>query len=176
MWMVSNWTRAPAKVASGLSVKSCGRFQGLRFLSKWHLSSVLWTLDKETFTPSRKSSWWTTCPQRRRFILFSMMAETISLGKAWGFDLGVDFLVGISCQPVPRGWRHQREMVLGSTPYLKATFLMLQWRYLTKLTASRRTLDKWGFVVYAISFILAYEVLQRYWNITLDWQSEVTAH
>lgn len=67
--------------------------------------------------------------------------------EALGLVLGRDDLVGSSCQPVANGRLHHLEMVLGSTPYRRATLRMDQCRYTTKLTASRRTLAIWGFVV-----------------------------
>jgi len=83
-----------------------------------------------------------------------MIASTTSFLRAFGLVSGRYERVGNSCQPVAKGSLHHLDMVDGSTPNLRATFLIDQWRYLTRLTASLRTFAICGFVVYDIYMIL----------------------
>lgn len=81
----------------------------------------------------------------------SMMACTISRGRAFGECFGFEERVGISCQPPIGSLRHHFMTVDGWTPYRLATFRIDQPRYFTNRTASLRTFPRCGFVVYAIS-------------------------
>ena len=83
-----------------------------------------------------------------------MIASTISFFKAFGLVFGLDDLVGSSCHPVAKGNLHHLDIVDGSTPNLRATFLIDQCRYFTRLTASLLTFATCGFVVYDIFMIL----------------------
>jgi hypothetical protein len=68
-----------------------------------------------------------------------MIASTISFFSALGLVFGHDDRVGSSCQPVAKGSSHHLDTVDGSTPNRRATFLIDQFRYFTKFTASLRT-------------------------------------
>jgi hypothetical protein len=83
-----------------------------------------------------------------------MITSITSLFRALGLVVGLDDRVGSSFQPVANGSLHHLDMVEGSTPSLRATFLIDQSRYFTSLTASILTFAICGFVVYAISLIL----------------------
>ena len=88
----------------------------------------------------------------------SPSTDSFSNDGFFGLVLGRDERVGNSFQPVANGSLHHRDMVDGSTPSLRATFLIDQCRYFTRLTASLRTFAIWGFVVYDISMILLLSV------------------
>ena len=148
--MVSNSSSAPQYAARGRSVKSCGRFQGLRDFRRWHRSSVRFTDESDTSTPFFLSAWCTCSAQRRRPILSFIIASTVSIGRAFGLFFGFDDRVDIGIQPVPHGLLHQRETVLAATPTYRATFLMVHFRYFTNRTASMRTFGRFGLFVYAM--------------------------
>jgi hypothetical protein len=103
-----------------------------------------------------------TCPQRRRPMRFLMMAYTMSRESERGERFGFEESVGISRHPPVGSFLHQREIVLGSTPYRLATFRIDHPRYFTSCTASRLTFGMCGFFVYAMYAIFAEEVLPSY--------------
>lgn len=150
MWMVSSSSRAPQKDASGLSVKSCGRFQGLLDLRIWQRSRVRLTDESDTFIPFFLSAWCTCSAQRFLPIRSVIIASTVSFGSAFGLVFGFEERVGMGIHPVPHGLLHHRETVLAATPTYRATFLMVHFRYFTSRTASMRTLGRFGFFVYAM--------------------------
>jgi hypothetical protein len=152
---VSHCNKAPARVASGLGVASCGRFHGLRFLRRWQRDSVRCTDESDTETPSARSSLWMTCPQRLLPTRFWTMAYTVSRESALGDCFGCEDSVGISCSPWVKSFLHHLNTVEGCTPKYRATLRMLQSRCFTNLTASRLTLGMCGFFVYAIYVIVA---------------------
>ena len=159
---VSHCNKAPACVASGRSVASCGRFHGLLFFNKWQRDNVRCTEHNDTDMPSARSSRWMTCPQRRRPTRFLMIAYTISRESARGERFGFDERVDISCSPYVKSFLHHRSTVEGWTPKYRAVFRMLQFCCFTNLTASLRTLGRCGFFVYAMYVIFAEGVLPSY--------------
>lgn len=103
-----------------------------------------------------------TCPHLLLPTRFAMMAFTMARESAVGLFFGRDDRVGISCSPQVKSFRHQRMTVEGSTPYLRATFRILQFSIFTNLTASRLTFGMCGFFVYAMYPIFAERVLRSY--------------
>ena len=159
---VSHCKRAPACVPAGLLVASCGRFQGLRSLSRWQRFKVRCTEHSDTDMPSLRSSRCMTCPQRRRPTRFLMMAKTIFRESAFGLRLGLDDSVGIFLNPPVGSLAHHFTMALCVYPKCRATFRVDHPFCFTKRTASRRTRGRAGFLVYAMYVIFAEGVIPSY--------------
>lgn len=159
---VSACNKAPGCVAFGRSVASCGLFRGECFFNKWQRESVRWTEHNDTDIPSATSSRWMTCPQRRRPTRFLMMAYTMSRESARGDVFGFDDCVGIILHPPVGSFAHHFTMALCVYPRCRATFLVDHPFCFTRYTASRRTLGRCGFLLYAIYAILRCRVIPSY--------------